>query len=106
MLLVLGAIGEQVVVTVNLKMKPNFRNFANPKSAANNSNAARAQALLNEGLALHQKGRLAQAKVIYERVLKTQPKHFDALHLLGVIAYQTMNNLLAVEREFKFEVQL
>ncbi len=78
-------------------MKPNFRNIANPKSAANNPHAARAQALFNEGLALHQKGRLAQAKAIYEKLLKTQPKHFDALHLLGVIATQTKNHLLAVQ---------
>ncbi|RZJ11949.1 MAG: tetratricopeptide repeat protein [Rubrivivax sp.] len=41
------------------------------------------------GLALHQQGRLAEAEVIYRRVLRLRPTHFDALHLLGVIAGQT-----------------
>ena len=78
-------------------MKPNFRNSAKLKSAANNPYAARAQALFNEGLALHQKGRLAEAKVIYEKLLKIQPQHFDALHLLGVVAIQTKNHSIAVQ---------
>lgn len=41
------------------------------------------------GLALHQQGRLAEAEQHYRRVLRTAPTHFDALHLLGVIAGQT-----------------
>ena len=78
-------------------MKPNFRKFSNLKSAVSNPHAARAQALFNEGLALHQKERLAEAKVIYEKLLKIQPQHFDALHLLGVVAIQTKNHLIAVQ---------
>ena len=50
-----------------------------------------------EALAYHQKGKLAEAQEIYVDILKTQPKHFDALHLLGVIAHQTKNNQRAVE---------
>jgi tetratricopeptide (TPR) repeat protein len=42
-----------------------------------------------QGIALHQKGQLAQAQMIYRQVLATHPRHFDALHLLGVIAAQT-----------------
>lgn len=43
----------------------------------------------DKGLALHQQGRLADAEAVYRRILRTAPTHFDALHLLGVIAGQT-----------------
>ncbi|KQV50701.1 hypothetical protein ASC95_15230 [Pelomonas sp. Root1217] len=43
----------------------------------------------DKGLALHQQGRLAEAEPLYRRVLRTAPKQFDALHLLGVICGQT-----------------
>lgn len=42
-----------------------------------------------QALALHQLGQLEEARVLYESVLKKQPRHFDALHMLGVIAYQS-----------------
>jgi len=38
---------------------------------------------------LHQQGRLAEAEPIYEDVLRQAPAHFDALHLLGVVAMQS-----------------
>lgn len=41
------------------------------------------------GLTLHQQGRLDEAEDLYRRVLRRRPNHFDALHLLGVIAGQT-----------------
>jgi predicted O-linked N-acetylglucosamine transferase (SPINDLY family) len=44
---------------------------------------------LQQGLALHNAGQLEQARVIYEEILKLNPKHFDALQLSGVIAAQT-----------------
>lgn len=47
------------------------------------------QAKFNQGVALHQQGRLAEAERIYEEILRCQPSHFDALHLLGVVSYQT-----------------
>ena len=47
------------------------------------------QAKFKQGVALHQQGKLADAERIYGEVLQQQPKHFDALHLLGVIALQT-----------------
>ena len=50
-----------------------------------------------QGVALHQQGQLALAKVIYEQVLAKQSTHFNALHLLGVIAAQSKNLKLAVE---------
>jgi len=48
-------------------------------------------------LALHQQGKFQDAAKLYQRVLQQQPKHFDALHLLGVIAYQTNNFPVAAQ---------
>ena len=48
-------------------------------------------------MALHQEGRLQEARDLYLEVLKSQPQHFDSLHLLGVIGYQTGNHQAAVE---------
>jgi predicted O-linked N-acetylglucosamine transferase (SPINDLY family) len=36
----------------------------------------------------HQAGRLSQAEAIYRQILQVQPRHPDALHLLGVVAHQ------------------
>jgi hypothetical protein len=45
-------------------------------------------AALQEALALHQRGQLAEAEKIYNRVLKAQRDNFDALHLLGMLNHQ------------------
>jgi tetratricopeptide (TPR) repeat protein len=50
----------------------------------------------SQGFALHQQGKLADAERIYREVLQYQPDHFDALHLLGVIALQTRRTEQAV----------
>lgn len=47
-----------------------------------------AQQQFMQAVTLHQQGKLEEAKDIYESILKTQPNHADALHLLGVIANQ------------------
>jgi tetratricopeptide (TPR) repeat protein len=44
--------------------------------------------LIRKGLAEQQAGRLSSAKTIYEQVLKIEPRHPDALNLLGIIALQ------------------
>jgi tetratricopeptide (TPR) repeat protein len=44
--------------------------------------------MIGKALALHQQGRLDEAETLYGRVLKAQPNHFDALHLLGVLKTQ------------------
>jgi len=44
---------------------------------------------LRNGLALHNSGQLEQAKSIYEEILKLDPKHFDAMQLLGMLSAQT-----------------
>ncbi len=39
-------------------------------------------------MTLHRQGDLARAQRVYEEILRAEPRHFDALHLLGVIACQ------------------
>ena len=46
-------------------------------------------AIFAQGLALHRQGQLAPAKAAYLAVLQIQPAHFDAQHLLGVVAGQS-----------------
>jgi len=45
----------------------------------------------------HQSGRLVEAKALYESILAVDARHADALHLLGVIAYQVGRNNVAVD---------
>lgn len=52
---------------------------------------------LQTALGHHQLGRLAQAEVIYQQILQVEPNNPDALHLLGLIAYQTGHIKAAVE---------
>jgi tetratricopeptide (TPR) repeat protein len=51
---------------------------------------------LDEAIALHRRGDLARARAIYERLLAREPRHFDALHLLGLIEFQTQHPRTAV----------
>lgn len=48
-----------------------------------------AKQTLRAGLAAHQAGRFEEATRHYEATLREDPAHFDATHLLGVIALQT-----------------
>ncbi len=56
---------------------------------ANPAAAAIASAKLRQAVAFHQQGQLGPAEALYREILQTDPRHFDALHLLGVIALQT-----------------
>ena len=60
-------------------------------------NAAATLTTLQQALSLHQGGQLAQAQVLYDRVLQLQPENSDALHLSGLIALQSKNPARAVE---------
>lgn len=46
------------------------------------------QQVLQLGLQQHQAGLMAEAELLYRRVLQQDPRQKDALHLLGVIAHQ------------------
>ena len=48
-----------------------------------------AQDKFRQGLAAHQQGRLREAEELYKQVLRSDPNHFDGLHLLGVLSLQT-----------------
>jgi tetratricopeptide (TPR) repeat protein len=50
-----------------------------------------------QALALHQQGEFIEAERVYREVLQDAPTHFDALHLLGVLALQTLRTESGVE---------
>ena len=54
-------------------------------------------ARIDAALALHQAGRLVEAEQAYREILRVEPRHFDALHFLGVIHYQRGAHAEAVE---------
>ncbi len=47
------------------------------------------QSRLRQAVALHQAGTTDKARLLYEEILGEDPRQFDALHLLGVIAAQS-----------------
>ena len=59
--------------------------------------AATVAVLLERGRAQHGAGQLAEAEALYREVLQISPNHADALHLLGVIAYQVGQAAPALE---------
>src|SRR5665647_2679734 len=77
-------------------MKPSFRIGPGPGTMMTPL-ATQAQPLFREGLRLQNLGQLEQAHAIYLQVLGLQPRHFDALHMFGVIAGRTGNPTRAIE---------
>jgi len=65
----------------------------NPVPRHGHAAAAEAQAHRHymEGLAFHRQGDLARAAVGYEQALRLVPKHVEALHHVGIIAFQEGN---------------
>ena len=56
---------------------------------------ARVSQLFAEGMEFHTSGQLARALATYEQVLRLMPKHFEALHHTGIIAFQGGNYQIA-----------
>jgi predicted O-linked N-acetylglucosamine transferase (SPINDLY family) len=52
---------------------------------------------LAKALRHHQAGRLQEAEAIYQQILKADPVHVDALHLLGILAQQRGDSARAIE---------
>lgn len=59
-----------------------------PKKSPNQS--------LQDAIALHQQGNLAQAGAIYASILESEPNHPDCLNLLGILAAHAKNYPLAL----------
>ena len=55
-------------------------------------------ALLTQALAFHQAGLLTEAEALYRKLLLACPRHFDSLHMLGVIDYQRGDHASALRR--------
>lgn len=53
--------------------------------------------LVQEGFEHHQHGRLPQAAALYREVLKSQPRHAEANHLLGLLEHQSGRREAAIE---------
>ncbi len=72
------------------------------KGAVNNDNGTgysclNIKELLDRALQLHQLGNMDDAEALYNKILTADPRNSDALHLLGLIAYQSGDNQMAVE---------
>ena len=52
------------------------------------SSATDSQNKFGQAMAAHRQGRLAEAEALYTKLLRQYPKHFDGLHLLGVLKVQ------------------
>lgn len=63
------------------------------------------QTELQQALTLHETGEFARAQAIYEDILKKQPKHPEALYLLGMLAAQT-NNLLSAKKYIGMAIEI
>lgn len=46
------------------------------------------QTTLEQAFNYHQQGNLQKAQALYQAIIKTEPNHFYALHLLGMLARQ------------------
>jgi tetratricopeptide (TPR) repeat protein len=53
---------------------------------------------LAAALAAHQSGRFSEAEALYDTILSRTPDHFDASHMLGVLALQTGRAEMGIER--------
>lgn len=47
------------------------------------------ESLLQNALRLRRAGRFAEAAAVYSEILKSDPRHFEALHALGIVRYQS-----------------
>lgn len=77
-------------------MKPQKGKAAVPETPVN-SEVAEIPAKLQQALELHQQGKLPQARTLYQQIVALQPRHFVALHLLGVSYSQAGNPQKALD---------
>lgn len=78
-----------------LKRVPGLRK--RKKKGAGPAGRSGRHALLEQALALQQAGRFPQAEVLYRQILAAEPNHAEALHYLGLLAYQVGQTGTAAE---------
>jgi predicted O-linked N-acetylglucosamine transferase (SPINDLY family) len=66
-----------------------LRAFQNARLKKQQKKAYDVGEALNQALRLHQRGAVAEAQAVCREILQRAPRHFDALHLLGVTEYQS-----------------
>ncbi len=69
-----------------------------PTDRFDSADRARADALIDEGLAHHRAGRWPDAERIYRQILETDARNANAWHLLGVLQYQAGNYAEAIDQ--------
>jgi tetratricopeptide (TPR) repeat protein len=67
------------------------------KSPTAGQDTANLPELINQAVAFHRKGGLAEAEALYLRILQAKPDHFDAQHLLGTLRNRQGRHAEAVE---------
>ena len=80
-------------------MPRKIKQYTNPFIKANVPLVAQGSSVLRNlqsAVKLHQMGQLGQAEVLYQKILEIDPANADAVHLLGVIAYQNGYHQAAV----------
>jgi protein O-GlcNAc transferase len=80
--------------------QPNGDTMAKSKAHSESNPLPRAEieSIFAQGLAFHRAGLLPEAEQIYRRVLQAHPRHFDSVHLLGVIYFQRGEYAAAVRQ--------
>ncbi|PKO60985.1 MAG: hypothetical protein CVU24_10630, partial [Betaproteobacteria bacterium HGW-Betaproteobacteria-18] len=70
--------------------------MTNPDCNQPSAGTAANEQALQTAIALHQSGNFRQAEVIYQNILRSEPNHADALHLLGLTYHQQGQSKLAI----------
>lgn len=73
------------------------KNISSHGQSVNSTNLAPASDLLMSAVALHRAGELDKAEVAYQSLLQKNPQDCDALHYMGLIAYQKQSYLEAIK---------
>ena len=71
-----------------------MKDYGRPEQDLNQVNVERG---LQKAIDFHQAGKLQQAELVCQQILQIHPQHANALHLLGVIAYQVENLETAID---------
>jgi len=71
--------------------------FRKPSPAGHSAGDTGLDTKLKAAMAHHQSGRLLEAENLYKEIIRADPDHADAIHLLGVIAHQGGHQQIALD---------